>query len=303
VTEAATAAATAAAVTDEGFEQRAGRGFDGTPLRYWIRRREPRWLLTCTGYGGTYPAWAPLFEKLDPAWSILLWDYRGQFGSEAPLGRLPIQISDHSRDLESLLEAESIEAGVLMGWSVGVQVALEHYRRRPEQARALVLINGAYERVLHAPFGDGAGARCTRGLTRAMAHVADRFQPALRPVFRHPRLARLAGALGVVRGNVEAFGPAVAAWQDLDLRRYLEMTLWADEHLTSDMHESVEVPTLITAGERDVITPPRVARLLHERIARSELLLIPDSTHYAIIERPGFCAQSIDRFLRQALRF
>lgn len=286
-----------------GFTQRSGSGFDSTPLRYWIRRREPRWLITCTGYGGTFPAWRPLFEALDPGWSILIWDYRGQFGSDAPPGDLPIQIADHSRDLETLLVAESIERGALMGWSVGVQVALEHYRRRPEQVDALVLIHGAYERVLHSPLGGGAGAKLVRGLTHAAAQVADRLQPALRPLFGRPGLARLAGTLGVVRANHEEFAPALAAWANLDLRRYLLMTLSADEHITSDMHDQVEVPTLITAGEKDAISPPRLARELHERIARSELLIIPDTTHYAIIEKPGFCAQSIDRFLKTSLRF
>lgn len=288
-------------MTTDSFVQRTGRGFDGTPLRYWVRRREPRWLITCTGYGGTLPAWQPLLHELDPGWSVLIWDYRGQFGSDAPPGDLPILIADHSRDLESLLQAEGIAAGTLMGWSVGVQVALEHYRRRPDQVRALVLIHGAYERVLHSPFGNGMGARLVRGATHAAAAMADRLQPALRPLFRQKALARAAGALGVVKGNVEAFAPALAAWENLDLRRYFLMTLSADDHLTADMHGTVTVPTLITAGDKDLISPVRLAKELHEGIPGSELLVVPDTTHYGIIEKPAFFARSIDRFLKDAL--
>ena len=286
----------------DDFLRQSTRGFDGTPLCAWIRRRGPRWLLTCTGYGGTLPAWQPLFDELAPFWSILIWDYRGQFGSDAPPGDLPIVIADHSRDLESLMAAEGISGGVLMGWSVGVQVALEHYRRRPEQVQALVLINGAYERVLHSPFGPGLGARLTRGATHLAALAADHLQPLMRPLFRKPALARTAVALGMVRGSQETFAPALAAWEKLDLGRYFRMTLTADEHVTSDMHGLVEVPTLITAGEKDLISPVRLAEELHQAISGSELLVIPDTTHYAIIEKPSFCARAIDRFLAERLR-
>lgn len=286
---------------NEDFLQRSGKGFDGTPLRHWVRRRGPHWLLTCTGYGGALPAWRPLFQELDADWSILIWDYRGQFGSEAPPGDLPIQIADHSRDLEILLSLEDISKGVLMGWSVGVQVALEHYRRRPDQVEALVLIHGAYERVLHGPLGAGLGSKLARGFTHLAAALGGPAQPVLGPLFRSRGLARLASALGVVRGNVEAFAPALAAWEGLDLRRYFEMALTADEHVTSDMHGTVEVPTLITAGHRDRLSPTKLAQELHEGIPGSQLLVVPDTTHYAIIEKPAFVARSIDRFLVDAL--
>lgn len=287
---------------DLGFEVRTRPGFDGTPLRYWIRRREPRWLVTCTGYGGTFVAWKPLFEALDPAWSVLLWDYRGQFGSEAPPGDIPIQISDHSRDLEVLLAAERVERYAIMGWSVGVQVVLEHYRRRPEGVQAMVLIHGAHERVLHAPLGPGLGARLVRNTTRTLARVAAHVQPLVRPLVRSRSLARLAGKLGVVRGNVEDFAPALAAWEDLDLGRYLKMTLAADDHVTSDMLDRVDVPVLITAGDRDLISPPAQAERLREQLPQAELAILEGTTHYAIIERPELCARTIDHFLARKLR-
>jgi pimeloyl-ACP methyl ester carboxylesterase len=286
----------------DGFAVHQGQGFDGTSLRYWTRRREGRWLVVCTGYGGTLPAWLPLFSALDPSWSILLWDYRGQFGSTAPGPTAPpILVSDHSRDLDVLLAHEGIERGVVMGWSVGVQVALEHFRRRSEQVSALVLINGACEQVLHAPLGRGAGAHLARGLARMLAPVADSLQPVLRPLFGWSRLARVASALGVVRGNVEAFGQALATWQELELGRWIRMTLAADDHRTTDMLGRVDVPCLITCGDRDLITPPNLARALPAQILGSELLVLSDATHYAIIERPAEVAAAIDDFLRRKL--
>ena len=284
---------------EAGFEVHAGQGFDGTALRYWTRHREPRWLLVCNGYGGTLTSWLPLLGAMDPSWSVLIWDYRGQFGSESPESAVPV--ADHSRDLDVLREHEGIERGVVMGWSVGVQVALEHFRRRPEQTSALVLINGAHEQVLHGPLGGGAGARFVRAVTCVAAPVVEAAQPALRVLFGWPKLARVAQAIGMVQGNTDLFHQATVNWQQLELGRYLRMTLAADDHRTADILPKVDVPCLITCGEKDRLTPPHLARFLHDQISGSELFVLPDATHYAIMEQPEVMARAIDDFLGRKL--
>lgn len=283
--------------------EHAGAGFDGTPLRYWTRRAGPRWVLVCSGYGGTLPSWQPLLDELDPVWSLLLWDYRGQFGSGLPEDDLPIKVEDHSRDLEALMAAESIESGVLMGWSVGVQVALEHYRRRHRAVEALVLINGANERVLHSPMGDGLGATAMRGIIRAMGMAGGPLQAALRPILHRRLTARAAKALRFVKAgaDLDHVQAAITSWRDMDVRRYMAMTLTADDHVTSDMVDTVRVPTLITAGDQDFLTPPSQAEGLHQRIADSEYRLFEGATHYAILERPADYARAIDDFLARRL--
>lgn len=282
--------------------EHSGAGFDDTALRYWTRRAGDRWLLVCTGYGGTLPSWQPLLNELNPAWSLLLWDYRGQFGSGAPDDGLPILVEDHSRDLDALMAAESIDHGVLMGWSVGVQVALEHYRRRRNSVDALVLINGAYEQVLHSPMGEGLGANAMRSLMRAVGLAGAPLQTALRPILHRRLTARAAKALRIVHAEVDHVQAALTAWRDLDVPRYMAMTLTADEHITSDMLDTVRVPTFITAGEKDFLTPPLQAERLHRRITDSEYQLFYGTTHYAIMEKPAEFAHAIEEFLSRRLR-
>jgi pimeloyl-ACP methyl ester carboxylesterase len=283
--------------------EHAGAGFDHTPLRYWTRRAGPRWVLVCTGYGGTLPSWQPLLDELDPGWSILLWDYRGQFGSCVPDDGLPVLVEDHSRDLDTLMAAESIGSGVLMGWSVGVQVALEHYRRRRRTVDALVLINGAAERVLHGPMGDGLGAHAMRGLIRAMGVAGAPLQAALRPILHRRLTARAAKALRFVQADADLdhLQAAITSWRDMDVPRYMAMTLTADEHVTSDMLDTVRVPTLITASDQDFLAPPIQAERLHKSIADSEYQLFEGTTHYAIMEKPVDLARAIDDFLARRL--
>jgi len=47
---------------------------------------------------------------------------------------------------------------------------------------------------------------------------------------------------------------------------------------------AIRRPTLVVVGEEDPGTPPGMARVIHERIAGSELLVLPGSMHCAVVE-------------------
>jgi pimeloyl-ACP methyl ester carboxylesterase len=59
----------------------------------------------------------------------------------------------------------------------------------------------------------------------------------------------------------------------------------------------VRKPTLILVGEHDRTTTPRAARVLHEGIANSELVTIPDAGHMSFVERPEQYLDAVRRFL------
>ena len=53
------------------------------------------------------------------------------------------------------------------------------------------------------------------------------------------------------------------------------------------MLAGIDVPTVIIVGEADAITPPEVAREMHDGIADSRLAVIPNAGHMALLERPA----------------
>jgi 3-oxoadipate enol-lactonase len=55
---------------------------------------------------------------------------------------------------------------------------------------------------------------------------------------------------------------------------------------STPMLSTITVPTLIVAGEEDVLTPPKEARAMHAAIPDSRLALIADAGHLSNIERP-----------------
>jgi pimeloyl-ACP methyl ester carboxylesterase len=56
-------------------------------------------------------------------------------------------------------------------------------------------------------------------------------------------------------------------------------------------------PTLILAGDDDPLVPVGNARLLAQRIPRTELIIAPGGGHFWLLERPHDSATVLDQFL------
>jgi len=283
------------------MERKSVQSFDGTGIAYEVGGRGPRWLVIANGYGGSFWAWRDIFEILEDRYRLLIWDYRGFYNSGTPADLCHLRIEDNCRDLDCVLEAEGVERYVLAGWSVGVQVALEQYRRRPDTVEALLLINGSHGRVLHRS-GDGrltgvVMPRLVGPWSRLASLAGPRALAPLRLLARSPLWVKLFGLLGLIDGTPDIIHEALQSVLTLDWSVYLRMARLADEHDTEEMLPSVCVPTLVTSGERDVITPPRIGEHVASRIPGAVHFEIPGAPHYAIMEHPRLMANKFDSFV------
>lgn len=59
---------------------------------------------------------------------------------------------------------------------------------------------------------------------------------------------------------------------------------------------SIKVPTLIICGDHDEVDPS-LSRAMHERIAGSKLVVMPNSGHLAFVDQPKLYIQAINDFL------
>ena len=60
---------------------------------------------------------------------------------------------------------------------------------------------------------------------------------------------------------------------------------------------TVEKPTLVVVGEHDRTTTPRAARVLHDGIAGSEVVLHPDAGHMSFVDQTDVYLDAVRRFL------
>jgi proline iminopeptidase len=61
----------------------------------------------------------------------------------------------------------------------------------------------------------------------------------------------------------------------------------------------ISAPTLILVGEDDFICPPSRAKIMHERIPNSELVVFEKSGHFAHVEEPEAFFDTIRGWLRR----
>jgi pimeloyl-ACP methyl ester carboxylesterase len=73
----------------------------------------------------------------------------------------------------------------------------------------------------------------------------------------------------------------------------------AGEHTAEDLLETIGVPTLVIAAERDTFTPPELAAQMAERIPGGELFVLRGGSHAAVIEQPEAIVLRMEKFLRE----
>ena len=262
--------------------------------------------MLCGGLGGGMRVWHALLERFAPRFRILAWDYRGLYASERPR-RAGIELRDHVGDLLALLRHKRVEKPVLVGWSMGVQVALEVHRTHPELPRALVGLFGTAGRVLDTAFDSPLTARVVPGVLRVLRAVGTNFQSL------GPRLARAPGfASGFVRAarsaglaapglDVDAFRDIAEAWTRLDLALYAHHFDALFRHDAWDLLPEIRTPSLLVAGGRDRFTPPHLAERMAKTLPDAHFELLPDATHFGLIEEPDEIADAIARFAEERL--
>ena len=101
---------------------------------------------------------------------------------------------------------------------------------------------------------------------------------------------------GVLAENPEFFEEVLTHFSKVDWGRYFTMTRHLHAHSAAAYLGNVRVPTLITSGTRDRLTPPRTAQRMHRKIQGSELFVIPRATHYVVAEFPTLLTDRIAQF-------
>lgn len=279
------------------FRSHYTRAADGTRLRFFDSGEDLPAVLLGNGLGGPVSAWRPYFERWRGVYRVLSWDYRGLYGSTLSRRDADLSIGAHARDVACILDAAGVEACALLGWSMGVQVALEFYSQAGHRVTHLALINGTYGQPLA-----GVPLPFSHLTLPPLVRHARRFnrlgQGIVGAVSRAPLSLSLLQRLRLVGGGLsqERFREMIEDFKQVDLDVYFDLLSHLHDHDALPHLRDVRVPTLVMAGSRDWITPPWLARKIATAIPHSELFMIPGGTHYCAVEYPVLVASRIERF-------
>lgn len=281
-------------------EERRAASFDGTDIAYHsVGEGAP--VLLANGLGGSWKAWTHQITYFQDRYRFLSWDYRGLYRSGAPPDPNALRVEDQVEDALAVLDAEGIDQTAILGWSMGVQVGLELYRRAPDRVKLLVLINGVAGRPWETAFNVpqvGALIPVVLSAVRALPALA---QSITERVVQWPETVTWAKRVGLAGQTLdeEVFAQLAGSFAGLDMDLYLHTLELLGEHDARDLIEEIDVPVLVIAGDRDLFTPRRAAEDLVRRARGAELLVVPGGTHYVAVEYPELVNLRIEKFFRE----
>jgi len=274
---------------------------DGVTLTCFDTGGEGPPIVLANGLGGPFVSWRHQIEYLRDRYRIVSWDYRGLYRSTRPEGEPPrVDVPAQVDDLECVLETLSIQRAAFMGWSMGVQVILELYERRPELVSHLVLSNGTYGKPLDT-VGVPLSSRIVPPAVDQIRRVHELASGLLRRATLWPETVLWLKRLGLVGNTLdeELFREVAAEFGSVDLDLYLRILRALGEHDAAHVLDAIQVPTLVITGDRDPFTPRQLAQQMARRIPGGEILVVRGATHYAAIEYPELVNLRIEKFLRE----
>ncbi len=257
-------------------------------------------LVLCDGLGCAGYIWRFLAPELARLRRVIHWNYRGHGKSERPADPARVSLGECVDDLLAVLDAAGEPSAVLVGHSMGVQVALQAHATAPERVAGLVLVCGAPGRPLDT-FHDvpllAAAFPYARQLVERFPAAASRLFSAVVPTELALRLALAfeVDAKHVAREDLVRY---LADLADVDTALFVRLLGSAAQHDASEHLPRVAVPTLILAGEKDSFTPMWLSVKMHAAIPGSELLVLPGGTHVGPLEQPDLCALRVEKYLR-----
>jgi pimeloyl-ACP methyl ester carboxylesterase len=245
------------------------------------------------GLGGQWQNWLENIPRLALERRVIALDLPGFGLSEMPSEK--ITIPNYAKCVDALMDHLGLDSAAVVGNSMGGFVASEVTIQFPERVKLLVLAsaagissaNAARAPVLTAGRIAAAVTAYTAAQHRAMARRPVSRHFALAFVARHP--SRLKADLaweGLIKGTgTPGFDDALRACLEYDFR---------------DRLPGIGCPTLIVWGENDSIIPSRDAAEFERLIPDARKLIMEDTGHIPMVERPETFNRALLEFLEGA---
>ena len=280
-----------------GIVQRHVLARDGTRIGYQVRGDGPAVVLA-NGLGGTYVTFRYLYDALGD-YKTVCWDYRGLYTSAAPADLQALAMAHHLDDLLAVLDAERIDDVVVVGWSMGVQLAFELVKCHRPRVRGILAINGTYGHPFRTVMGSRLVGQVIPMLLRLVRAQAALVGRATKRLAGSDALIAAMKRVGLVSDTIdmELFRAVAGGFATVDWAIYSDLLSRLDEHDCEDVLPTIDIPVTIIAGDRDLMTPPATSEHMHRAIAGSRLVVIKGGTHYTPVEYPAILQDELKKLL------
>ena len=244
------------------------------------------------GLGGCWQNWLEQLPVFAREHRVIGLDLPG-FGY-SPLPEEDISVTDYALNVRELLDALELERATLVGNSMGGLIAAELALAAPERVARLALVSPAGIAVHYRPRQLPKILVFYPPVAVAASWVGDHADAAAqRPRLRRLLLKTVADHPAEIPGPLaeEQFRGVGAPAFRLALEALVEYSI-------EDRLPGIAAPTLIVWGEHDHVLPARHADAYAAAIAGSREVVLPETGHVAMLERP----QEFNALLAEHLR-
>lgn len=206
--------------------------------------------------------WREQLKYFENDFHILRFDLRGHGRSSKPEERFTIK--NYVKDMHLLLEHLGWNNGLyLVGHSLGAMISLAYSLLYPSHVKKIICASGFCFISFEAE---------TDVLGRVDKYQLERF------------------ALGIGKRGLNPYNEETAQFvaaqvtDHLTKEQCLKATAASAGFNICEYLKSIEIPTLLIVGERDITTPMWASEMLHDWLANSEIAIIPNAGHLVILD-------------------
>jgi proline iminopeptidase len=243
------------------------------------------------GPGMDHTMFRPYLDPLADDFRVLYVDQRGQGRSER-VDPATLSLEVFARDVSLLAEALGVDEYAVLGHSFGAIVTTWHAVNLGTATAYVISGGGDSSEKLLADVETSLEAMGEAGVPIASSWEQEQTvetEEELKELLRVQMPFHFAGDPPPGFGDETIGTPRV-------LRHFAKVG-YGDFDFTPDLGR-VEKPTLLVVGEKDRTTTPRAARVLHDGIAGSELVIVPGVGHMSLVEAQEEFLEAVRGFLR-----
>jgi esterase len=274
---------------------------DGATLNYRLFRGSaaPRRLIVLLhGVASNMSRWSEFVEhtSLKETWELLRPDLRGH-GESFSRGRLGLEI--WCRDLRDILDAEGYDQALLIGHSLGAQVAVQFAARYPARVRGLVLIDPIFHQALRGGMRVLSWLRPAVSQLVALIRLLNRLGLCrrhipvrdLRKLDEKTRQDLL--SMGKQKEMIELYS---SPWEDLKffpIASFLQELIEITRPLPALAEIKVPILALLSSGI--TYTDPGITQKTLAGNARVQTVTV-DAYHWPLTEKPQQVREAIEKW-------
>lgn len=249
------------------------------PLLNYVVEGQGKPLVLVHGVGANLQSWDQVVERMAPSYRILRVDLRGH-GASSHIEE-EYSLEKFAEDIIAVMDAEGIEKADLAGFSLGGLITQCLALNYPERFDRIAILSAVAARTdeERAKVVSRLAMIDKDGIIAVTGAAKDRWFTeefaAAHPEIIERRIAEL------IANHQPSYREAYRVFGQSELG-----------------HRLHEIPhrTLVLTGEFDQGSNTRMARFMHEKIANSELVILPRYKHSILVEASDVVSDHLLRF-------